>query len=333
MPGSMNRRRFIRISGAWAALGAAGFTSAARADDAAVVVWRGITLGTLTRLEIRHPDRERAARIIRAAAREIERLDAIFTLYRPDSALVRLNRDGLLESPPFDLVRALSEARALGDLTDGAFDVSVQPLWQAYATHFFAEGSHPPDSLADSIRRATERVDYRSIQVEPSRVRLAKAGMAVTLNGIAPGYITDRIVELLMEEGLEHLLVDLGEIRAAGLSASQRPWRAGIRDPSDPGRIATDVPIVDGALATSSGSGFCFDASGRFHHIFDPRSGACPRIHASVSVLAPTATTADALATACSLMPQDAIGGVLRAAGATRAIVVDRSGARHLIDA
>lgn len=338
MPGSIGRRRFIRISAASAALGAAALApgigrTAAAADDPVFSVWRGITLGTLTRLEIRHPDRARAASIMRAAAGEIERLQAILTLYHPESVLVRLNGDGRLDAPPADLVRVLSDARAFGDLTGGAFDVTVQPLWQTYAAHFSVNGADPSGPSPDAIRRAVDLIGYRAIEIEPSLVRLARPGMAVTLNGMAQGYITDRIVDLLKNQGLEHVLVDLGEIRAAGSRTNQAPWRAGIRDPFDDRRIAMELPLTNEALATSGGYGFRFDATGRFHHIFDPRSGACPQAYASVSVLAPTATAADALATACNLMSPDAIGRALSSARATRAFTVDPAGTTRMIDA
>jgi thiamine biosynthesis lipoprotein len=92
------------------------------------------------------------------------------------------------------------------------------------------------------------------------------------------------------------------------------------------------VPLADQALSTSGGYGFRFDRDGCFHHIFDPRSGGCPHGYASVSVLAPTATAADALATACYLMPLDALAHALRAGGATQAIVMLANGETRTID-
>jgi thiamine biosynthesis lipoprotein len=209
----------------------------------------------------------------------------------------------------------------------------VQPIWQAYAAHFFAAGADSAGPSADAIRRATELVDYRGLEVEPGAIRLARPGMALTLNGIAPGYMTDRIVELLKNEGLDHALVDLGEIRAIGTRAPHEPWRAGIRDPLHDDRVAMEVPLTDQALATSGGYGFRFDRDGCFHHIFDPRSGGCPHAYASVSVLASTATAADALATACHLLPLDALAPALRAAGATRAMVVLPTGRTRVVEA
>jgi thiamine biosynthesis lipoprotein len=211
--------------------------------------------------------------------------------------------------------------------------VTVQPIWQAYAAHFFVAGADPAGPPASVIRRATELVDYRALEVEPGAIRLARPGMALTLNGIAPGYMTDRIVELLRNEGLDHALVDIGEIRVIGARADHEPWRAGIRDPFDTRRIAMELPLTDQALATSGGYGFRFDRDGCFHHIFDPRSGGCPHAYASVSIVAPTATTADALSTACYLLPIDGLATTLRAAGAARAVVVLPTGQSRIIEA
>ena len=89
-------------------------------------------------MQIHHPDPAAADRLIAASLAEVERLERIMSLYRPDSALSRLNRDGSLENPPFDLVRVLSESRRYSAISGGAFDVTVQPLWDLYAGTFLA---------------------------------------------------------------------------------------------------------------------------------------------------------------------------------------------------
>jgi len=156
---------------------------------------------------------------------------------------------------------------------------------------------------------------------------LARAGMAVTLNGIAQGYVTDRVAALLRAHGMDHVLIDLGETRALGAHPDGRPWRVGLADPGDPDRIAEQVPLADMALATSGGYGTRFEASGRHNHLIDPRSGICAPADRSVSVVAPDATTADAASTALSLLPFDEIRPVLLRLGATAAYVVGPQGA------
>jgi thiamine biosynthesis lipoprotein len=288
-------------------------------------------MGNLASIEIRHSDLARANRLLEFARNEVARLEAVMSLYDPQSALSALNRDGMVREPPLDLVQVLSEAHRFATLTGGVFDVTVQPLWTVYADHFAKPGNDPAGPKPDLIKRAAERVDFRALEIEPTVVGLGRQGMQVTLNGIAQGYITDRIVELLRNEGLDHVLVDLGEIRALGGRDGRQPWQAGIEDPLNRKALLADVPLLDNALATSGGYGFQFDSAGRFHHIFDPTTGSCPHRYASVSVVAPNATTADALATAGNLMPPQALASILKTTGAHQALLIDPGGAPHWI--
>ena len=329
--GLCSRRRFLRICAASAALGIV--RPMAAASEPATSTWRGMAFGGLASIELHHSDHGRVRRVLPMVMAEIERLEGIMSLYREDSALMQLNRQGHLGAAPADLVSVLSRARALGDLSQGCFDVCVQPLWQVYADHFSAPHPDPAGPPPDLVRRRAESVDYQSLEVDASAVRLARPGMAVTLNGIAQGYITDRIVDLLKNEGFEHVLADLGELRPLGKAGVNQPWRAVIKNPLFGRGDGIEIELGNQALATSGSYGFRFDAAGRFHHLFDPRSGTCPQRYASVSVLAPDATTADALATACNLMPPESIEGLLRAAGATRAIIIMPDGAVTTIDA
>jgi hypothetical protein len=135
------------------------------------------------------------------------------------------------------------------------------------------------------------------------RVALVKRGAAITLNGIAQGYATDRVVERLRGAGLSATLVNIGEIRAIGARPDGTPWRVGLADPDRPGVLTETVDLVDRAVATSAGAGFRFDPKGRFTHPLDPATGRSPSLYRTVSVIAPTATEADALSTAFSSMP------------------------------
>jgi len=325
----VNRRRFIRIVAATASCSLAGAGSRALAAEPAVATWRGIAMGNLASIEIRHSDPARSNALLATAIAELQRLESIFSLYRPQSALSALNRDGILRDPPFDLVRVLTEAQLFGRLSQGRFDVTVQPLWTIYADHFARPGCDPDGPAADLIRKATALVDYRAIEIDPDQIRFEHPGMQATLNGIAQGYITDRISELLRSEGLDHALVDLGEIFAIGARDGSDPWSAGVENPMNRDAILADVPLVDKALATSGGYGFKFDPAGRFHHIFDPATGASPHRYASVSVVAGNATAADALATAANLLPPDALERMLREAGGERALIVDAEGQKR----
>ena len=152
-------------------------------------------------------------------------------------------------------------------------------------------------------RRPRALVDYRAVEVEAPEIRFARPGMAVTLNGIAQGYITDRVATLLQDAGMTDVLLDIGETRALGHHPDGRPWRVGLRRAAEPETVGRTVALAESAIATSAGIASPFDASGRHHHLFDPASGRPADGAGQVSVIAPRATMADALSTALAVLP------------------------------
>ena len=121
----LTRRRFIAISAAVApAMALAG------TGPSGPHVETGLALGASVTLRLHHPD---APRLAALAMAEIRRLEQVFSLYLPDSALVRLNRDGLLREPPFELLECLALAGAVHSASEGRFDPTIQPLWRAEA--------------------------------------------------------------------------------------------------------------------------------------------------------------------------------------------------------
>ena len=311
----VTRRRFIAIT---AAAGGLPLLPVAYARPAPLLrAWSGTALGCDATLQIHHPDPATADRLIEASLAEVRRLERIMSLYRPDSALCRLNRDGALEDPPLDLVRVLSEARRYSAMSGGAFDVTVQPLWELYAGHFSKPEASPDGPRPDAIAEAVARVGHEALEIGPERLRFARPGMGVTLNGIGQGYITDRVVELLGAGGVEHALVDMGKARAIGGHPAGGPWVVGLDDPRAPGVVAERIPLIDGAVATAGGYGTLFDAAGRFNHIFEPWSGRTSWRWLSVSVESASATEANALSNAFALLPEEATATIVRSKGLT----------------
>lgn len=307
----LRRRRFLGITAAACGLpllplGAAAGTSRLR-------IWTGAALGADAVLQIHHPDPEAADRLIAAALAEVRRLEAIMSLYRDDSALVQLNRAGTLDDPPPDLVRVLAESAQFHVLTDGMFDVTVQPLWQLYAAHFGRPGADPAGPPAAVVRAAVARVGQGFVEYGPARIRFRRPGMGITLNSIGQGYITDRVVELLRARGVTHALVDMGKMRAIGTHPSGTPWRVGLENPDVPGAVAERITLRDDqALGTAGGYGTQFDAAGHFNHIFNPFDGTSSYRFKAVSVIAPTATEANVLSTAFTLMSIEQAYTVIR---------------------
>ncbi|RYC15315.1 FAD:protein FMN transferase [Ciceribacter ferrooxidans] len=321
MADAFNRRRALTIMAAVAGLPLIPFAGRAHAAIAPVT-WQGQALGAPATLVLNHHDQAEAEALVARVVAEVRRLEDIFSLYRADSVLSELNRTGALAAPPADLVDLLGHCRTAWETTGGAFDPTVQPLWMLYARHFQALGADPSGPEGRTLTQALSMVAFDSVRFNGDRIAFAKAGMALTLNGIAQGYITDKVVALLRDAGVTSSLVEMGESRAIGAKADGSPWRIGLAETETGERVDTILPVIDKAVATSSASGFHFDPSGRFGHILDPRQGAVPPLYRRMSVVAPSATAADAFSTAFSLMKEEDIRAV---AAATPGMTVDLS--------
>jgi FAD:protein FMN transferase len=319
----LSRRRFIGVTAAAAGLGLMPFGHAATAD-AHLVTWHGHAMGAAASLQVHHHDRSVAERLIERSLAEVRRLDKVFSLYREDSALTALNRHGVLIAPPADLVALLVECRRCWELTDGAFDPTVQALWTLYRDHFSRPDADPHGPPATALRNALERVGFGHVAFDVNRISLPRRGMGLTLNGIAQGYVTDRVVDILRAGGIGSSLVDMGEPRTMGSRPSGDPWRVGVADPDHPEQVGDIFEATDRAVATSGAYGFRFDRDGRFNHLLDPRTGAPAYLHRSVTVIMPTAAAADALSTAFSLLPKDGIANALsKVGGEVRLVTAD----------
>lgn len=269
------------------------------------------------------PDRARA--LFAACAEEIDRLEGLFSLHRPDSTISRLNDHGSAADAPAEFLSLVKTALDVAALTDGAFDPTVQPLWRLYADHF-AKSREPAGPAPNDIERARALVGYGAVDVNNTTVSFAKPGMSMTLNGIAQGYITDRVTALLKAAGIEHVLVNMGEYKALGRRPEGTPWQVGIRDPQLLFETIETVPLEDSAIATSGGYGTVFDRTGLYHHLFDPRTGESSNRYSSVTVQHGSATWADALSTAFSSMSEVAMSQAMSHLDGAMALIVRRNG-------
>jgi len=321
---NLTRRRVIAIAAT--AAGSALLTGGRTAQAGGPVRWRGSALGAQVSIEIYHPDRAEAEQLVERCVLDVRRLEQQFSLYRADSAICALNRTGILVSPDADMAALLKASLLFADLTGGAFDPTVQPLWQLYADHFSSEKPDPEGPSPQKLAETLAKVGHSGLLASADRVALTRRGAAITLNGIAQGYATDRVVDRLRQAGLSTTLVDIGEIRAIGARPEGAPWRVGLADPDRPGALTETIDLVDRAVATSAGAGFRFDSKGRFTHLFDPSTGRSPSLYSTVSVIAPTATEADALSTAFSLMPVSRIRDIVSTRPNVQARIVEADG-------
>jgi thiamine biosynthesis lipoprotein len=244
------------------------------------------------------------------------------SLYRRESQLCALNRDQMLrDAHPF-LLSVMKASRIMSQQTDGAFDVTVQPLWMVHDTAM-RRGEAPNDA---EIAVARRKVDWRQIEIGPEAIWLHGGGRAVTLNGIAQGFAADRAMEAMRGEGIEHALVDSGEIATLGRKTSTEAWSVGIQHPRHEDAYAAVVRLDSRSLATSGDYATTFAPDFRDHHIFDPRTGRSPGLLSSVSVAALTSTEADALSTAVFVLGVERGLGLVRSTPGADALLILKDG-------
>lgn len=294
----ITRRRFLSVS--------AAMMVARPATAAPVTQWRGIAMGAEATITLAHRD---ARAIISRARAEIDRLEDIFSLYRANSVLSRLNAGGQLKAPPFELLECLGICGAVHRASGGVFDPTIGPLWQLYAQSYSA-GHAPKRTAIDATRRL---VGWSGVSYDTGAVRFARPGMALTLNGVAQGYIADKVADMLRAQGLSNILVNTGELRALGGAADGAggAWPVSLKAGA---RILPDIyPLRDMALASSAPLGTVFDDDARVGHIIDPRNGRPTAAKWQlVSVAAPRAAVADALSTAGCLLGRGGLQQALR---------------------
>ena len=241
----------------------------------------------------------------------LNRVNVTMSSYLPGSELSRINEtqsNGWLPvSAP--LMRVLVAARGIGQLTQGAFDVTVGPLVNLWGFGPQQDFTVPEEAR---INTALDLVGYEKLQLDASASALKKAhgGMYIDLSAIAKGYGVDAIADYLERQQVDNYLVEIGgEIRARGVNEKNRPWQIGIEQPiAGPGGIHTLIKLQNMAMATSGNYRNFFEQHGtRYAHTLDPRTGR-PVSHglASVTVLHPSTMLADAWATGLLVLGPEA---------------------------
>ncbi|WP_394824544.1 FAD:protein FMN transferase [Pendulispora albinea] len=244
-------------------------------------------------------DADATRRAFDAATREIQRLEALMTTWRPDSDLSRVNAaagQGAVQVDP-ETMEVVREALHTSQISEGTFDItfeSLHGLWK------FDEDldPHPPTNAA--IRAKLPLVNYRHVHLDEGArtIALDTRGVRISLGGIAKGYAVDRAAKVLADLGLTSFYVQAGgDLYARGKKPDGSDWSAGIRDPRGPaGEFFALLPLTDHAFSTAGDYERAYlIGKKRYHHIIDPRTGQPATQSRSVTIWAKTAFLADAI--------------------------------------
>lgn len=262
-------------------------------------------MGTTFRIILYAPGEATAKKVAKAAFTRIAELNAIMSDYQPTSELMQLcaKAGGPRVEVSIDLFEILRKSEEFSRLTDGAFDVSISPvvrLWRrARRTREMPK--------AEEIKNALARVDYRKIKLDAKgrTVQLLLMGMLLDLGSIAKGYAADAALAVLRQHGITRGLVAAGgDIAVGDAPPDAAGWKVGIAPLKNPDAPPERFLLLKNAGVSTAGDAEQFvEINGkRYSHIIDPKSGVGLVGRRSVTVIAPNATTSDALDTAVCVM-------------------------------
>jgi thiamine biosynthesis lipoprotein len=317
----------------WTAFAALSFTLLAGcrptplpAQPAHLVTRSHVTMGTEIEVTAWTGDENRADAAAVAVFGEFDRLDAMLSVWKDASDIVRLNAAaGDHAVPVNDETReVLRVAREVSGLTNGRFDVTfgaLSGLWKF-------DNQDKDDTIPDhrEVLKRLPLINYRDVEVDDraGTAFLKRKGMRVNLGGIGKGYAVDRSVDILRRSGLRDFMIQAGGDMYVAGRRGDRAWRLGIRDPRGPADSSfAMLDLADGTFSTSGDYERFFIKGGRrYHHIIDLTTGEPARGCRSVTLVTERAVIADALAKGVFILgPDEGMALIERTPGVQGVIV------------
>ena len=255
-------------------------------------------MDTLMNLKVYDGDDE----ALTLAEEEINRIDKLLDRGKSESEIYRINteKNALVSDETAALIK---KSLDVSKKTDGAFDITVAPLMDLWG--FYTKDFRRPTE--EEIAEVIKSVGYDKIEINENRVTIPE-NTAIDLGGIAKGYTSDRVSALLREHGVTSAIISLGgNVYAIGKKIDGTDWTVGITNPVSPSEIIATVKVCDKAVITSGGYQRYFEWDGKvYHHILNPRTGTSAESGlASVTIISPDGTDADALSTSLFVMGLD----------------------------
>lgn len=240
-----------------------------------------------------------------AAADEINRLDALFSISSDTGDIFRANRDGS-STLSADTKELLSRSLDFAAETGGLLEPTIEPVMNAWG--FTTKNYRVPSQ--DELKELLSHVDYRQVEITGDTLTLPE-NVQIDLGAIAKGYTSARVMDVFRDAGLTSGIISLGgNVQALGHKPDGSLWRVGIQDPKDSQNVIAIVEIADEAVITSGTYQRYFEQDGvTYHHIIDPRTGyPADSGLTSVSIISKDGTLADAMSTSLFIMGAEKAG-------------------------
>lgn len=302
----LTRRDFLKIVAVGSIAGVTAKLGWDSLSQETVISETRLLMGTVVNLKVVNGDPVAARQAVQTCLNRMEELETVLSHFKPKSQLSILNKHGYLARPDEAFIKLIRKSHEICELTNGAFDITVKPLLDLYKNAQKNGQGLPTDA---EIQKARQHVDYKSVLKDDDQITFVEPEMAITLDGIAKGYIVDAGVKILREYGFTNVMVEAGgDLLASGQKSLNNPWKIGVNSPRQPESLLSKLDVTNKAIATSGDYMQTFSADYVHHHIIDPRTGYSSPELASATVVAPSVMLADALATAMIVL--DAEDGI-----------------------
>ena len=237
---------------------------------------------------------------------KIDEISKIASNYDSESSVTKLNKDGFIENAPGDLVEIIKLSKDYSKITKGAFDITIDPILSLWSEGLWQESMEVQQG---KILEALSFIGSDKILVNGNNIKFEKEGMSVTLGGIAKGYIVDKVLETIKNQGINNALVNAGgDIATLGAKPDGEFWDISLENPDNTSEKIVEFAFAGKSIATSGNYYRYFDPEKEAAHIIDPRTGFTADKCISATIIAENATIADILATSVFVLgPQEGI--------------------------
>ena len=270
MQNIISRRNIIKITAS--TIGIFPFTSLAN-KNIYNYHWKGSALGNPVEMKIYTKHKNHLDKLLVMINTEIDRLDKIFYLQNAFSKINLLNKNKILINPDIELINAIYLSEKFFKISKGSFDITIQPLWNAYSS---------------GKKAVLDGIGFNNIEISKNKITLLNKDTELTLNALAQGILTDRIHEILLNSGMKNHLINFGEGKSSGLGPHEKKWTLNVDNKY--------IDITNKGFSVSEANSTILpdDKS----HLFNAKIyNSALNIPSKTTVIAKSATLADGLST------------------------------------
>jgi thiamine biosynthesis lipoprotein len=284
-------------------------------------------MDTFVTITVYSDEKTAAEEAIGAAFARMEEVVKAASTFDEQAEAFQLNRDGHLDAASDDLLRLITMSLDYNRVTDGAFDITVQPLLDLWEGGLWKESAEVQQSRIDETMKL---IGSDKIGIEGNKIYFKVEGMKITLGGIAKGYAVDEALKVLSSMGIKHALVNAGgDMATLGPKPNQEPWNIALANPDNTSQCLANLNVSDKAVCTSGNYERYFNPEKTVAHIIDPKTGYTANKCISVTIVAENCTQADALATGVFVMGPDDGMKLVESLDDVECLIVDNNRVLH----